>query len=471
MKNRILLITTIILTASLAFAAPKKKSHGKIRTQRGFARLNTQCELVEDTEKVIGVRADTPYTIASVSKIFTSFWAISKLGPKYRYPHKIYITPVSTDVFDVHIAGSDFPYFDKTMLQYLVSELNAHNIFRINYLTFDEKFDYATNIRTNSTLAHQNRDITAGAIERQLKSDLAKISLGYNALKQRSSNIDNLKLPENIKINVSKVGYVSHGDYQASGDTKVFVFYSSELSRILKELNRNSHNYAANKIFEKLSTIDNFQNFMKQSLNIGPEEIKFYNGSGYPEESNSTKLYNQASCSAVVEMMNAFRKVLVKNDLTLKDVMPVAGMDASEDGASTVTQIYGGTLGRGALLAKTGTVADTIALAGMMSTAEGNIYFHTSYNYSGNYSGQQQAYSGIRSILNNEFKENGKDKIDNYNPKAFLSFDSQSKLVALKNINDNVEKVAQQDFNDLNQMTDSELQAYESNETVSLPLL
>lgn len=471
MKKKILLVTTLVLAASLSFAAPKKGKRGKYRTPRGFARLNTQCELVEGSGKVTGVRTDTPYTIASVSKVFTSFWAVSKLGPKYRFPHKIYVTPITADTYDVHIAGSDFPYFDKTMLQYLASELNNNGVFNINTLTFDEHFDYDTNIRTNGGLVHQNRSLGAASSARMLSSDLKKISSGYNTLVQKSFAIDQVKMRATVNVSVKNVNYKNSKDYQAAGNTKVYVLNSSELYRVLKELNRNSNNFAANKIFEKLQNTGNFETFMKNSINVGSNEIKFYNGSGYPDESGPTKLYNKASCSAVVEMMDALRKILVKNGLTLKDIMPVAGMDASEDGQSTVTKIYGKTSGRGALLAKTGTVADTIALAGLMSTSEGNIYFHTSFNYGGGYGGQSQAYNGIRNILNQEFRENGKDTLDSFKPRAFLSFDNESKMVALKSNDDKVEKVAQQDFNELDQMSEAELHAYEASESITLPMM
>lgn len=470
MNRKILLATTLVLTTSLAFAASKKSKRGKIHTPRGVARLNTQCELIEGSGKVTGIRPDVPYTIASVSKVFTTFWAVSKLGPKYRFPHKIYVTPVAGDSFDVHIAGSDFPYFDKTMLQYLVSELNNNGVDQINNLTFDEKFDYATNIRTNGGLVHQNRSLGTSSTERMLSNDLKKISAGYNTIVQKSFAIDQVKMRSNINIKVNHIDFKSKKDFQTSGNTKVFVLNSSELYRVLKELNRNSHNFAADKIFEKLQSTGSFESFMKNSINVGSNEIKFYNGSGYPDESGPTKLYNKASCSAVVEMMDALRKVLVKNGLTLKDIMPTAGMDAADDGQSTVSKIYGKTAGRGALIAKTGTVADTIALAGLMSTSEGNIYFHTSYNYSG-YGGQSQAYNGIRGILNRELKENGKDTLDGFRPKAFLSFDNDSKMVALKSADEKVEKVAQQDFTELDEMTGPELHAFEANESIVLPMM
>lgn len=461
----------LLLFSTIAFAAPKKGKKYKVRAPRGHAAINTHCELKEADGKVSGIRPDKAYTIASVSKVFTSFWAISKLGPFYRFPHTVYVTPVSGDSYDVHIAGSKFPYFDKSMLQYLVSELNRNNIKHINTLSYDESFEYATNIRTNGGLVHNNKSINLSQVQQQLTRDLSKIQTGYSALVQKSAIIDQVKLLPSISLRVSKVKHISKNNFQFSGNTNAFIFKSSELYRILKELNRNSHNYAADTIFDKLSETGKFSDFMKRSLNIGSDEIIFYNGSGYPDESGPKKLYNKASCRSVVEMMNALRKIMIKNGLTFKDIMPVAGMDASEDGNSTVTTLYGKTAGHGALLAKTGTVADIIALAGLMSTSEGNIYFHTSFNTSDNYGGRAQAYNGIREILNREFKQNGKDTFDGFKAKAFLSFDSESKLVALKNLNEKTEKVAEQDFNDLDYMTESEIHAYESSESIAVPMM
>lgn len=77
-------------------------------------------------------------------------------------------------------------------------------------------------------------------------------------------------------------------------------------------------------------------------------------------------MYNKASCESIIKIIIAMKDLLNNNDLTLKDVMAVSGSDAS-----TLGKRYAGF--PNAVVAKT--VNPAIALAGVINTGKGLIYF------------------------------------------------------------------------------------------------
>ncbi len=377
-------------------------------SKKGFARaqVNTECALNETSGELVGLRSNVSYTLASVSKVFTTFWAVNALGPDYRFPHLIFISPTGARNFDVHISGSQFPYFDRSMLHHLASQLKLKDITSVNRLTFDENFEYSSIVRTNPKLAHQNKDQDTAEIRNELRRDLNRL------------------LP------VKSIELVSTTVFQPSGNTSKFLYQSVPLHRILKEMNRNSHNFAADKIFEKLQRKESFESFMKTKPSIPTGQYAVYNGSGYPTGFNGKKVYNTATCTAVVTMMSELQKSLSEHNYNFTDIMAVSGKDAAADGESTVSQIYGDKATEGVLIAKTGTVADTVALAGLVSSEKGPVYFHTSYVYDSSAEERRQAYDSIRDRLHAELIRNGgKRPFGNYQPVAFLPYDKMSLLV------------------------------------------
>lgn len=392
--------------------------------------LNTQCTKNDSNGQIEGININIPYTIASVSKVFTSHWAVARLGPKYRFPTNLHLTPISKNIYDLHIEGSLFPYFDKTMYQFLVGELNKLGVWKINNLTYDENFLYSTNVRTSPTLAHGNDDQDTIEIMKELRRDTIALNDGLTALNAKALAVENLQLPVALSISINDIHYLDKTQFQPTAETVSFSLRSSELYRNLKEMNRNSNNFVADRLFRRLSKNENYIDFILNRLvTVRADEIKLYNGSGFPVFINSNKLYNEASCAAIIEMMADLKQSMLNTGLDIKDVMSVAGKDSVEDGNSTVTQIYGSELTSGTLIAKTGSVLGTITLAGLVVTANENIYFQTSFKVDNNPEDRATAYSKIRDWISNELiKDKKKSDLNSYQPKIFLPFDSGSQL-------------------------------------------
>lgn len=393
------------------------------------AKLNTQCTKNPVTGLVEGLNANTAYTIASVSKVFTTHWAIAQLGADYRYTTLIHVTTLGPDQYDVHLEGALYPYTDRTMFQFLIGELNKLNIKAIHYLTYDENFFYASDMRTDALLAHGDAPLTTDEIMRDLRRDTTTINQNLSALNARALALENLVLPRSLALTIKDIHYLAKKDFTKTALTKTFSFTSSALHRNLKEMNRNSHNFTAQMFFRKLTQTFGYDQFFRIKFpEIPQEEIKIYNGSGYPVLVDGQKLYNKASCRSVVEVMADLRNSLFQQGLEFKHIMAVAGKDAAADGNSTVTQIYGTDDTNGALIAKTGSVADTIALAGMISTENENTFFHTSFDVEQTPADRRTAYGKIKDWIINRVKGKKKSNLDQYVPKSFLPFDKQSPL-------------------------------------------
>lgn len=385
-------------------------------------RVNTQCQKGTRNSTVTGTAAERVFTIASVSKVFTTHWALAQLGPHFRFQTQVLITPIGGDTFDVHLQGDHFPYFSRPMYQFLVSELNRIGVRRINNLTYDENFSYAT----DATRTVRNSNPTQ--IMQELRRDTTTINSGMTALKAKALTLEGVDLPAQLQVSIRDIHFRASRDHQSAPGTRRFVLRSSELHRSLKEFNRNSNNFASDEVFTLLSKRQSFAEFTRARIQVPAHEIVFRNGSGYPIATPGGRFYNQASCRAVVEMLADLRATTQFYRLGLQDILAVAGRDSDADGESTVTEYYGNGTTAGALIAKTGTVLNTLALAGMLMTPDENVFFHTSYHYNGA-AEKAQAYTQINRWIQSIFSSRGiSHELAGYRPKAFMPFDSSSRL-------------------------------------------
>ena len=391
-----------------------------IFTATAHAKIITSCSSKGQNGSVIGTDTmDSPYTLASVSKVFTTLWAAEKLGLTYRYPTQVYITDLGNSTYDIHLRGSVYPYFDRTMFYFLIGELNKRGIKKINNLTYDENFEYASIIRTNDDLAHSGGDQSETDIMKELRSDITNLKSNYKAYIKKTQPLVKLDLPDSVALTVKDIHAQSMNQFNAHETTSSFILRSSELHRVLKELNRNSNNFAADKVFERLSRTQRFSDFLTKSLKIDEKEFDFVNGSGYPEIIEGKKIYNSATCRTVIEMTKKLFTVSNQQGFGLRFLLPVAGYDAVADGDSTVTSIYLSPLTEGSLVAKTGTVDGSVSLAGALLTNEGMVFFHSTATSAG--------YNDIKSFLNDLYAQyGGNSKVENYTPQPFVPFDEKS---------------------------------------------
>ncbi|MFN3455825.1 MAG: D-alanyl-D-alanine carboxypeptidase [Pseudobdellovibrio sp.] len=377
----------------------------------------TFCYAEGQKGSIKGSGLDTLHPIASVSKVYTSLWALDRLGANYRFKTQVYITKVDANSYDVHLRGSVFPYFDQSMLYYLIVQLNQKGVKNINNLTYDQNFEYGTIIRARKELRSQNADMSETEIMRELRSSITNLSKNYPSFRSQALRLAKVSLPEKVSLSVKDIHHVSIEEFKSVRTDSSFTINSVPLHRILKEMNRNSHNFAANKIFERLSRTESFSSYMMKSVSATNNEIRFVNGSGYPEYINGKKIYNSASCRTSILVIQRLYKIANSQNIGLRAILPVAGVDAKSDPNSTVTNIYLTNGTDGALVAKTGTISGLVSLSGVTLTKENIVFFYTAGT----------SYGDNRAFLQRIIKDgNGKDPIEGYNPKAFLPFDENS---------------------------------------------
>lgn len=406
------------------------------------AKLNAQCTFQDS--KLNGLNhQDKKFPLASVSKLATTYWALKVLGPQFRYQTIIHIYNRSGNKAEIHIEGGKDPFFGRETSYFLVSELNKMGITQVENLTFDENFKIFWGVRSYDLHIQGRRTEYYYETNEGTRNNIIEvmhdnpINAKYYALtRDKAKSWFGVKMLQKVQFHAKHVQFKSRQDFNNSAaNTDAFILKSAPLYRYLKEMNLVSHNYVADMIYAGISneilgdrsfnairyqaSVD-FEKFLHHDLGLTSKDIDFVNGSGNSEFLEGTKVYNKGSCESIIKIIIAMKDLLNQNDLTLKDVMAVSGSDAS-----TLGKRYAGF--PNAVVAKTGTVNPAIALAGVINTGKGLIYFAYLMKTDGP-GDYNRARNMIAANIKALFKKNsGIEKLD-YTPRRFLPFDEKSTL-------------------------------------------
>jgi D-alanyl-D-alanine carboxypeptidase len=404
--------------------------------------MRTSCYLEKkDGATVQGQHLGELFEVASVAKVFTSYWAINQLGPNYRFETRFHVTPVSEHLVDVHIEGAGDPFYAHQQFYAIIAELNKIKIQKIRNLTFDENFYFMHDARTDSAVEEFWDDARLGEVNTRyfLQMTLNQVRRANNAtaqakwkkvfypanlhaLRTKVKSLVDFDLPINIFMSVASVKQVKQADYVRSDSTKTYASNSLPLHKILKEINRSSNNRAAEIIFKTLGGAPRFQDFMEAELALDQDDVAFVNGSGFPDMNQVPKVYDKATCEAVIAVIVALDNEMEKSKMGLENVMAVSAPDIGE--ASTISGRYGNGPFQRSVIAKTGSVDPVVALAGALETQEGEIYFNFIHSATGKNSWKfmrPKIYEAMKVLLN---KFGGAKPID-YEYELFSYVDSQ----------------------------------------------
>lgn len=329
---------------------------------------------------VQGLQVDKKFPIASVSKLVTSYWALSIKGAQSKFLTSIYVTPAGNDVFDLHIQGSRDPYFGQEKIHYMISKLNEKGITKIRNLTFDENFLYLKLLDTeldfskteNNAYAWYNYFVSPVGPNRVL-SELKNGLLDNYARSLNHLAKARIKLLPQVSFRVQNMSFLQSNKYFQKTTTKSYVIRSAPLYRLLKEMNRNSNNFVAVEIFKMLGGREKFATFIKQQLGFGPESIVFHEGSG--NRVAQAPVYNQATCRTLLTIFRELSRVAQKAQLDIDDVVSVLGEDGLVQGAT-----YSSDMIDKSGVAKTGSSAAAMTLGGMLNTKPNRLYFMYNVN-------------------------------------------------------------------------------------------
>ncbi|MFN9065826.1 MAG: D-alanyl-D-alanine carboxypeptidase [Bdellovibrionales bacterium] len=378
--------------------------------------------------EISGVAIDKRLPIASVSKLVTSYWAIRKAGPHFQYHTKIKFKKVTAQTYEVHIEGSQDPYFGREKLHFLVSELNQRGVQNVRKLTFDENFLFLQDLDIFENPFNRNGNkwvwfnwYLYPTSHVRTKKELQKGFLNQYARTLAKAKKSNILMVSKPRFSVTEIEYLPSNS-QPDNSGASFYIRSAKLIHLLKEMNRNSNNFSAVSIFNFLGGPKEFQDFIKKDLGLGPDSILFYEGSGN-RVANEAK-YNEASCRALLRVFQALDLNVQKSGFKMQDVVSVIGQDGLVDEGTGYSDDNTHSSG----VAKTGTIDASISLGGMLNTHPAKTYFM--FNVKPRYPGETRA---SRSLIAKEVRALARQHATHlkelYNHStAFLSFDQSITL-------------------------------------------
>jgi D-alanyl-D-alanine carboxypeptidase/D-alanyl-D-alanine-endopeptidase (penicillin-binding protein 4) len=164
-------------------------------------------------------------------------------------------------------------------------------------------------------------------------------------------------------------------DSVAPGAKMLLVHRSSKLVDILKVLLCYSNNFMAERVGESVGGPEGVRRMAINEAGIDPGEINLSTTSGLG--------VNRVTPRAMLKIYGALNNVLAQYNLTVSDILPVAGVDPG-----TLQRRYTDFRARGSVVAKTGTLTHTdggvSALVGQMRAANGETLRFVIFDRGGN---------------------------------------------------------------------------------------
>jgi len=160
----------------------------------------------------------------------------------------------------------------------------------------------------------------------------------------------------------------------------------------LKVLLCYSNNFMAERIGENVGGPQAVSTTLADKLKIPADEIALSSTSGLG--------INRVTPRAMMKILRALSDELRKHDLSLSDILPVAGIDPG-----TLEDRYTDALERGSVIAKTGTLVHTdggaSSLVGEMKTKSGRVVLFVILNQHGNVPRFRHNQDGIVNAIQN----------------------------------------------------------------------
>lgn len=394
------------------------KSVSTTQGKHGFCYTEPKDKTIE------GSNVDGKVRLASVTKLLTSYWAIKRLGPDYRFKTEI---TYDRSTGRMHIDGDSDAFFGFRRLHFLISELNQRGINEIRELSLGKKFAYFRGIDQK---ANYHAEYISG-IDRdlQVKNLKAGLNVGSWTRSQESSYESTYSeakdrglgmIPLNkLSLKVNEVQFVNSNPLRGAAQVETLVSQSPPLRDYLKYINMFSINYPADLLFDFLGGERAFAAFIKKDLGLTADQIKIYEGSGLPRHSPD-RLDGYSTCRSVVQIMTSMEKQLQEYGYDLKDVMMIAGVDRGTLGAAYATETM-----KASTVAKTGTINSAITLSGYINTEEGKVFFGIFFQTSSLSSARAARDRLVRELAMNH---GGAKANKTKGAFAFVPFDSKAKL-------------------------------------------
>ncbi|HUE83641.1 MAG TPA: D-alanyl-D-alanine carboxypeptidase [Pyrinomonadaceae bacterium] len=351
-------------TSRTSTGNPAAKLIGEPRVVYGM-----QGVLVEtlEGETVATQAADALFNPASGIKLATALVALRTFGPRHRFTTGVwtdgtFVSNTGTLHGNLYISGRDpsFHYEHAVMISRQLNNLGINAITGDLVVPIGFTMNFSWSAKRSGDQLYESLDSTlrSAAATRAWLDD-------RNLVGDRDSQtVPTVAIMGNVRI-----------DSVAPGARLLLAHRSSQLSDILKVLLCYSNNFMAERIGDSVGGTQSVQRQLISQLELSDGELSLSSLSGLG--------VNRASPRAMMRILRALGAELEKHNLTLADIMPVAGIDPG-----TLKERFVDLPWRGSVIAKTGTLIRTdrgvSSLIGQMRTATGESLLFVILNQRGN---------------------------------------------------------------------------------------
>jgi D-alanyl-D-alanine carboxypeptidase/D-alanyl-D-alanine-endopeptidase (penicillin-binding protein 4) len=353
--------------------------------------ISEQAFCYKDVDKVEGYQVDKLQRLASVTKVLTTLFASDTQDLNRTFTTKVYLAGDR-----LHIEGSRDPYFEEEKMLLLMRALNDLGYKQFKSVTFNSDFhfyDISLSSHMDITPVHTRlRLATYLNSQTNLKVTWATV--------RKFAEEEGFEIEKSLppSISASKVT-LSDVNPLLSENPVVYTHTSRPLHAILKSMNVMSKNYVAQNVFLESARTTSYAAHMAHNK-IDAKTFKITNGSGLPLKTTNSRVDNLCSCRTILQVISLLETSLKKHNLSMSQVMAVTG---GKDLGSFRERFLTVPEAKDAVIAKTGTLAQASALAGLLYT-DSEIPFailnHTT-NSSGARSSQDKFVARIFHYLGN----------------------------------------------------------------------
>jgi D-alanyl-D-alanine carboxypeptidase/D-alanyl-D-alanine-endopeptidase (penicillin-binding protein 4) len=336
-----------------------------------------------DGKSVLSQSADVGFNPASAVKLATALAALKNYGPDHRFDTAFWTNgtfdkSTGTITGNLIVSGRD-PSFHYEHAVDIAKELNRLGVRTVTGdLIVPPKF--TLNFDGSAQRSGDQLYDTLDATRRP-----AAATRAWAVQQAVVSNSNGGEAPPSVAV----MGAV-YVDSVTPGARMLLVHRSSKLVDILKVLLCYSNNFMAERVGETVGGPEGVRRMAISEAGVDPGEISLSTTSGLG--------VNRVTPRAMIKIFGALSEVLGQNNLTVSDILPVAGVDPG-----TLQRRYTDFRARGSVVAKTGTLTHTdggaSALVGQMRAANGETLRFVIFDRGGNIHASRMHQDALVSMI------------------------------------------------------------------------